>query len=102
MFMLFDFRHLPQDGDNRPRDVRILAMTRNTTGGAQASPPELISPATARNRALASMILPPALALLAGLLSGSLNPMAAFMQGKFKIEGDMGVAMRMQSVFGGR
>ncbi|MCA9690418.1 MAG: SCP2 sterol-binding domain-containing protein [Nannocystaceae bacterium] len=37
-----------------------------------------------------------------GLLSGSLNPMAAFMQGKFKIEGDMGVAMRMQSVFGGR
>ena len=70
--MLFDFRHLPQDGDNRPRDVRILAMTRNTTGGAQASPPELISPATARNRALASMILPPALALLAGLLSGSL------------------------------
>ncbi len=33
------------------------------------------------------------------LLSGSLNPMTAFMTGKFKIEGDMGVAMKLQSLF---
>ncbi len=33
------------------------------------------------------------------LVSGELNPMAAFMAGKFKIEGDMGVAMKLQSIF---
>lgn len=33
------------------------------------------------------------------LLEGSLNPMTAFMTGKFKIEGDMGVAMKLQSLF---
>lgn len=33
------------------------------------------------------------------LLDGSLNPMTAFMTGKFKIEGDMGVAMKLQSLF---
>ncbi|HJN37894.1 MAG TPA: SCP2 sterol-binding domain-containing protein [Gammaproteobacteria bacterium] len=34
------------------------------------------------------------------ILSGALNPTAAFMQGKLKIEGDMGIAMRLQSFFG--
>lgn len=31
--------------------------------------------------------------------SGKLNPMMAVMTGKVKIKGDMGVAMKMQSVF---
>ncbi|MEZ4827217.1 MAG: SCP2 sterol-binding domain-containing protein [Bacteroidia bacterium] len=34
------------------------------------------------------------------LLSGSLNPMGAFMTGKLKIDGDMGVAMKLSSLFG--
>lgn len=33
------------------------------------------------------------------LMDGSLNPMTAFMTGKFKIEGDMSVAMKLQSLF---
>ncbi|MFT7588585.1 MAG: putative sterol carrier protein [Limisphaerales bacterium] len=33
------------------------------------------------------------------LMDGSLNPMTAFMAGKFKIDGDMGVAMKLQSIF---
>lgn len=32
------------------------------------------------------------------LLSGSLNPMAAFMGGKIKVKGDMGIAMKLQSI----
>ena len=34
------------------------------------------------------------------MLSGDLNPMAAFMGGKLQIEGDMGVAMKLGSLFG--
>ena len=34
------------------------------------------------------------------MLSGDLNPMGAFMGGKLKIEGDMGVAMKLSSLFG--
>jgi len=33
------------------------------------------------------------------IIAGVLNPTAAFMQGKLKIEGNMGVAMRLQSFF---
>jgi len=33
------------------------------------------------------------------LISGSLNPMMAFMSGKMKIDGDMGVAMKLSSLF---
>jgi len=34
------------------------------------------------------------------LISGHLNPMTAFMSGKIKVDGDMGVAMKLQSLFG--
>ena len=32
------------------------------------------------------------------LVNGDLNPMMAFMSGKIKVEGDMGVAMKLQSL----
>lgn len=34
------------------------------------------------------------------LLAGELDPTAAFMSGRLSIEGDMGLAMRLASVFG--
>jgi len=34
------------------------------------------------------------------LISGNLNPMSAFMSGKIKVDGDMGVAMKLQNLFG--
>ncbi|WP_076071496.1 SCP2 sterol-binding domain-containing protein [Sphingomonas montana] len=34
------------------------------------------------------------------LAGGTLNPMTAFMSGKLKVEGDMSVAMQLQSVLG--
>lgn len=34
------------------------------------------------------------------LMNGHLNPMSAFMSGKIKVDGDMGVAMKLQSLFG--
>lgn len=33
------------------------------------------------------------------MINGELNTMAAFMQGKIKIEGDMSIAMRLQTLF---
>ena len=36
-----------------------------------------------------------------GVVTGALNPMQAFMTGKLKIQGDMGLAMRLQTMFGG-
>src|SRR5690349_20832095 len=36
---------------------------------------------------------------LLGIMNGSVNPMTAFMSGKIKVAGDMGVAMKMQSLF---
>ncbi len=34
------------------------------------------------------------------ILSGDMNPMSAFMSGKIKVQGDMGVAMKLQSLLG--
>ncbi|HIC94937.1 MAG TPA: SCP2 sterol-binding domain-containing protein [Anaerolineae bacterium] len=34
------------------------------------------------------------------MVNGDLNAMAAFMQGRLKVEGDMSVAVRLQSLFG--
>lgn len=34
------------------------------------------------------------------LISGNLNPTAAFMTGKIKVKGDLGVAMKLQSFLG--
>ena len=33
------------------------------------------------------------------IINGDLNPMQAFMQGKVKIKGDMGAAMKLQKLF---
>lgn len=34
------------------------------------------------------------------LVKGDLNPMTAFMMGKIKVKGDMGVAMKLQKLLG--
>lgn len=36
---------------------------------------------------------------LVALMQGDLNPMAAFMQGRLKVKGDMSMAMQMQKLF---
>ncbi len=35
-----------------------------------------------------------------GMVNGNVNAMAAFMQGRIKLQGDMGLAMKFQSLFG--
>ncbi len=37
---------------------------------------------------------------LNALMKGELNPMAAFMQGRLKVKGDMSMAMQLQKLFG--
>ncbi len=37
---------------------------------------------------------------LMGLIKGELNPMAAFMQGRLKVKGNMSIAMQLQKLFG--
>jgi putative sterol carrier protein len=36
---------------------------------------------------------------LQALVKGELNPMAAFMQGRLKVKGDMSIAMQLQNLF---
>jgi len=36
---------------------------------------------------------------LVALIKGDLNPMAAFMQGRLRVEGDLSIAMKMQKLF---
>ena len=36
---------------------------------------------------------------LVALIKGELNPMAAFMQGRLKVTGDLSIAMQMQKLF---
>ncbi|MFM9946681.1 MAG: SCP2 sterol-binding domain-containing protein [Saprospiraceae bacterium] len=38
------------------------------------------------------------LADLEGVMNGSINPMMAFMTGKIKVKGDMGVVMKLQGL----
>ncbi|MGD2178199.1 MAG: SCP2 sterol-binding domain-containing protein [Anaerolineae bacterium] len=37
---------------------------------------------------------------LKALVNGELNPMAAFMQGRLKVKGDMSMVMQLQKLFG--
>ena len=34
------------------------------------------------------------------MVNGKMNPVAAFMQGRIRVEGDMALAMRLQTLFG--
>ncbi len=34
------------------------------------------------------------------MINGEISPMSAFMQGKVKVKGDMGLAMKLQGIFG--
>jgi len=34
------------------------------------------------------------------MVNGELNPMTAFMKGKIKVKGDMGLALKLQTMFG--
>ncbi|MFW6082913.1 MAG: SCP2 sterol-binding domain-containing protein, partial [Chloroflexota bacterium] len=36
---------------------------------------------------------------LVGLIKGDLNPMAAFMQGRLKVKGNLSIAMQLQKLF---
>lgn len=47
-----------------------------------------------------TMILTAAADDYIALVNGELNPMMAFMQGKIKVKGDMGLALKLQTMFG--
>lgn len=46
-----------------------------------------------------TMVLTAAASDYLAMINGELNPMQAFMQGKVKIKGDIGTAMKLQSLF---
>jgi putative sterol carrier protein len=47
-----------------------------------------------------TMVLTSAAEDYLAVVNGELNPMMAFMQGKIKVKGDMGLALKLQSMFG--
>ena len=56
-------------------------------------------PAVSMDDAEADCTIVCELETLQELISGDLDPTAAFMQGKIKVEGDMSVAMKLSSLF---
>ncbi|NQW61778.1 MAG: SCP2 sterol-binding domain-containing protein [Deltaproteobacteria bacterium] len=46
----------------------------------------------------ANVVISMAAADWTGIISGASNPMQAFMMGKIKVKGDMGLAMKLQNV----
>ncbi len=61
---------------------------------------DTVSPAVVCNEDLnADCVLKISLSNLEKLMSKELNPMGAYMMGKLKIEGSMGVAMKLSGLF---
>lgn len=55
-----------------------------------------------RSDAACKVTLTASVATFRALLDGQLNPAAAFMSGKLKVDGDMGMALKLGSVLGGK
>ena len=61
---------------------------------------DTVSPAVVSNEDLnADCVIRVSLSNLEKLISGDLNPTGAFMMGKLKIDGNMGVAMKLSNLF---
>lgn len=61
---------------------------------------DTVSPAVVSNDDLnADCVVKVSISNFEKLMSGDLNPTGAFMMGKLKVDGDMGVAMKLSSLF---